>query len=132
MAASSYSTRFIHNTAQGFVRWTVPAGHRAVLKSILGYNGTSAVANIVLELKRQNIWFVAVPGFSGAASAPFMLPVYAGEEVGIYNQVVGVQSALSGYLFVDAGGGAIAGALPGQGGEGDPRPMPADDPLEAT
>lgn len=104
MAGKPYSERFVTFPGGGYsATYTVPAGTRIVLKSVVGFNGTGSAAQVVLVLNGNNIWSVSVPGSSGGVSPPFMLPLYAGERLQLYAGVVGLYCAVSGYRLVDPG-----------------------------
>jgi hypothetical protein len=100
VAGRPYSERFLHVLGAGYSPiYTVPQGQRAILKSIVSFNPSGAAGQVVLELKGSLVWSVPVPGGQGGVSPPFMLVVYAGETVRLFNGATGQYSALSGYLL---------------------------------
>lgn len=100
MAGRPYSERFVIAAGAGYSPlFTVPVGQRAILKSIVSYNPSGASGQVVLELKGSLVWSVPVPGGQGGVSPAFMLVLYAGETMRLYNGAVGQYSAASGYLL---------------------------------
>lgn len=100
MAGRPYSERFLTWAGSGFSpNYTVPAGQRAILKSIVSFNAGGTSVQVVLVVQGSNSWSVPVPGGQGAVSPPFMLVLYAGERLQLYQGSSTMWSAVSGYLL---------------------------------
>jgi len=104
MAWPIYTETFQRVTAQGTWLWTVPAGHRAVVKSI---------TVMALGAPPSNTWvivggvYVAYFTFqaAGVSRAQDLLAVaYAGQKTEILIGTAGTHVTLSGYLFSDSSG----------------------------
>jgi hypothetical protein len=103
----AYSTRFFLHTVAGWTAYyTVPAGYKAALKSIVGYNSNATTAlDIALEVNGTVVWYVHVPGAGAVCSDPFTLVLNPGDTFRISHGgsgSTGLRSATSGYLYSDA------------------------------
>jgi hypothetical protein len=111
--ATAYSTRFILGTGASFSHvYTVPAGHRAVLRdlSATGYSGDNAA--IALLVTGTTIAYHVFPAQYSFYQWEGRIVAYAGEPVQLSSAGASVVAVLSGYLFADLGGGRRASGLP--------------------
>lgn len=105
MSAKPYTETFIRTyTSQAYVRWTCPAGHRAVLTSILATCNGGGVGNCLC-------WIAGIPvsriGFQAVqATQAFQVRavIYAHQELLVYLDSATVSATYSGYLFEDTSG----------------------------
>lgn len=102
MAGKPYSTRFLQHTANGYSgQWFVPAGHRAVIKSVIANNGVAAAVNIIALIDGVTVYTFSMPGYGGAASQPLMYVCYAGQGLQLYNGGNAIVSSMHGFLLAD-------------------------------
>lgn len=101
----AYTERFLHvGPLAGTTYFTVPVGHRAVVRSLAARNDASTAGNVVLIVAEFVIYQVAIPAAAGSSATYETRQVaYATERVGL--SISGsVQVMLSGYLFEDSVG----------------------------
>lgn len=101
MASKVYSVRFTLLQGAGSATYVVPAGKRAVLKSIMGWNGDSGPANVSISIGGTVVWFTPVPGASALTSPPIMVVLYKAEQLQVSHGAAGLRSVVSGYLLDD-------------------------------
>ena len=98
----SYSERLVIAETEGVVtNWTVPAGKRASLQSVVAANNSPAARSVYLLLRGEVVWSHVIPANEGV-TLRFMLVAYAGEVVGalfLGSSEMGI--AVSGFLFDD-------------------------------
>lgn len=124
-----YSETFIrHFNVMGYSRYTVPAGHRAILTEIALTNAYGTTNDVQVEVgpilyfERK---FLATERSSIVACRTVL---YGGESLSVYHDHAGTGSVLSGYLFLDPAGrtgpdreAVTRGELPAEG-----RPLPVE------
>ena len=126
MAWPVYSTRFCLNSQSGGVTYTVPAGQRAVVKSVSAFNTGATTLTVYLNVAGPTVWAADVPAQKGAALGGLLLVAYAGESVVLINQGPDLRSIVCGFLFESP---ALRRLDEGQvaqepyGGEGEPVPI---------
>jgi hypothetical protein len=98
----AYSERLAWNSGGAVtVTYTVPVGHRAVLKWLLAWNGNNSPANLSVTLNGAGVYVVPVPGSNGEVSRELMVVAYAGERLGFIQYSTQGSFVASGYVFTD-------------------------------
>jgi hypothetical protein len=101
----TYSTRFMVHAAleaePQSLNYVVPAGKRAVIKSVVAFNGGAAAALVSLRLAGSWVWSASVPGGSNGVSADLFMVAYAGESLELYLGAPNMGGTCSGYLLMD-------------------------------
>jgi hypothetical protein len=102
---SVYTQRFIlFGTGGSEWAYTVPAGHRAVIKSFTAHHsGTTAGANAALWLQGVVI-SIAAPGADATLALALTCAAYAGEVITVTTFGTGVSGQVSGFIFEDPAG----------------------------
>lgn len=99
--AGAYSERFILWGASNWSPYyTVPAGKRAVIKSVSSANPGNSASSVWLEVKDITVWYGSVPGVSGLAASGLMVVLYAGEHMRVYNGASGQATVICGFLLI--------------------------------
>lgn len=100
MAGRPYSERFVGHWAAGpSPVYTVPAGKRAVIKSVVASNNNTAAGVIGIVINGNQVWNLSVPGSGGQTVGGIMLVLYAGETIASEHQFQYMFSAISGFLL---------------------------------
>lgn len=99
--ASAYSERLVVVSAEGWSSWTVPLGHRAVVR-------TATSATYVTAAAAVEIWIAGAPQLlfshqvlKSSRVFDVRLVAYGGEAVQIFQSAIDVITALHGYIFKD-------------------------------
>jgi len=96
-----YSETFVrHATAGATVRWPVPAGHRAVITSIMAMAYTTG-GEAFAGVNDVPFWFDTLLAKKSFAIACRVV-AYAGQTVDGYVQNTGQRITISGYLFKES------------------------------
>lgn len=82
----------------------VPAGFRAVITDISIANPLIVLDQVQVLIEGQLLWMVTFQARDNAVRHELRVPVYQGEEIGVYNGDPTIQTVISGYLFSDATG----------------------------
>lgn len=107
MPTPVYSVRFLLATGNGIVvTYTVPAGHRAVVRSVLATNEQATASYFYVQLNGFSIWAADLPAARRSVDLECRLVAAAGERIGVYTVGPEIRVAVSGYLFVDTGAGS--------------------------
>jgi hypothetical protein len=103
--ARVYTTTFIRHTGAGTVlKWTVPSGYRAVVKSVVAMAYTTP-GDVWAAIADVPFWWHSLQA-KNSAIANLTTVAYAGETVEGYTGATGVRIHVSGYLFQE--GAALA------------------------
>jgi hypothetical protein len=118
--AGVYTYRFIFTSNSGqWVYWTVPAGYRAVLRSLSLVNTDASTRRCIVSVAGKYIYFSDVQAAGTTRSVDLRMAVYQGEQMGAYTESAAMPVQLTGYLFRDDGSGyALEEAV-----VGDPPPQ---------
>jgi hypothetical protein len=81
----------------------VPAGYRAVVRSIVGWSEL-ATSGLTLYIGGKTPWLWSAPGAYTAVAQALHAVAYAGEEIGMYRNVGRTGGIVSGYIFEDLTG----------------------------
>jgi hypothetical protein len=108
-----YTETFIRTQARNtWTVYTVPAGRRAVVKSVMLVNGGAAAGEVHVQVGETSIVFV--PFQAAYANQIFNLTAvaYAGQTVSCLATAISVHQTISGYQFRETGvlrGGTAGG-----------------------
>lgn len=100
-----YSERFV--TARGpniLTQWVVPAGRRAVVKSIVAVNAGSSPHLWQMFLAGSYAFGDTLPGPDLGRTYAVMQVLYGGQSLGIWTTHIDIAVSVSGYLFDDPNG----------------------------
>jgi len=104
VASRPYSTRFLKISVGGaWVYYTVPAGHRAVVKSIAASNGTTTAGTVWVDVAGVPCYAWPAPGAISFNTAALAQVAYAGEKIGGIAPPGAWYLLVSGYLLLDDG-----------------------------
>jgi hypothetical protein len=104
MAWPVYTETFIRHAAWGSTgKWTVPAGHRAVITSITAMSYTTG-GDVWAGVSDVPFWYAVLQAKSSAVVGCRVV-AYSGQTVEGYVQASGQRVTISGYLFRE---GALA------------------------
>jgi hypothetical protein len=110
-----YSVRFIiASNVAGTYNYVVPAGKRAVVKSVSAFNTHPTTTQNVYLNVGPTLWAAAVPAQAAATPPEIMIVAYAGDTIGLVIQHGDLRAQCSGYLLEDPGGAAEDPPVPGQ------------------
>lgn len=99
-----YSTRFVAAVGAGATTvYVVPAGHRAVVKSVSATNLATTGANVFVFIGSCTYMSAALPGQYQSTALAMHQVAYAGEQVGVQTLGVRIDCMISGYLLRDDG-----------------------------
>lgn len=102
-----YSETFTRTAAAGgWTSYTVPAGHRAVVKSASFINGSAAAGEYACRVGGIMVVYGQFPASFVGVVVNFMAVAYAGQKVETLAAAAGVHQTSSGFLFRDS---AVAG-----------------------
>lgn len=105
--AGTYTVRFIATVASTVqVTYTVPAGKRAILTSVVSTNATSSEKSVEVRAAGIYVLSAIVPAYKSVALTGFRVVVYGGETIQCWHQAPGQHSHVDGYLFDDVPGAA--------------------------
>jgi len=100
-----YSTRFIRTSvATTWMTYTVPAGKRAVVKSISASNSTAAAGTAYVNVAGTAVMNVALQAKIYSEALAMAHVAYAGETISGYLSGPNMSLVVSGYLLDDPGG----------------------------
>lgn len=98
-----YTERFLQVYEGGlWFKWSVPGGHRAVIKSIDCVSTTTSGGQVIVHVGAAEVSIVSLPGAVGAVHEPATIAVYAGEDISVILSSSALRCAITGYLFRDA------------------------------
>lgn len=104
MAEHVYSERFLLTSTFGaWIYYTVPAGRRAVLRSVSITTAAPVGAIAAVALKGFNVVLRQFQATNVTENYDMRHVAYGGETMGAYASAKDVVVAMSGYLFVDTG-----------------------------
>jgi len=107
-----YTETFIRrrSLAAGTWNWTVPAGKRAIVKSVVVVQtgATAGLAEILINNVACHI--VQVPAAASASALELLAVAYAGQVVGAYASQANFDITVSGWLLSDVG--ALSSDIP--------------------
>lgn len=116
-----YSERFILATALGHsTPFVVPAGKRAVVKSISADNSETVAAAVVLYLGALPVWAALLQASSAIAIGGQMVVAYQGESIDIWLSQNNCHAQASGFLLEASSAGALQ----------ESQQIPPDDPWD--
>src|SRR3954447_2585213 len=100
-----YTQRFIIWDGVGGVRtsYTVPAGHRIIVRSILAW-GDAVGAGFNVELGAATVYLWTAPGPYAATAQAVHIAAYAGEVLSVLRSGTRTGGVLTGYIFEDSAG----------------------------
>lgn len=109
MSFPVYSERFIICQAvAGYFTYTVPAGHRAVIKCITALNFGTAASTFSCSISGSTLVFESLPGGAFRTYTQLHVPAYASEFVRMETSSATMALSCSGFLFASAGEGRAA------------------------
>jgi hypothetical protein len=98
--AQAYSERFLlQHGAAGVSYYTVPAGQRAVVKSIVARNYTATPANVFFYLAGYMVWFAVLQANSSTSLNNTMMVAYSGESLQLQTDGTNTNAQVSGFLL---------------------------------
>lgn len=100
-----YSERLL--TAKGITGMfyaAVPAGYRAVITDISIANPLVVLDQVQVLIEGQLLWMHTFRATENVYHHELRVPLYQGEELGVYNGDPTIQTVVSGYLFSDISG----------------------------
>ena len=102
MAQPIYSERFLSvNEANAWHFYTVPSGHRAVLRNIMFSTTQGAGSQVLAAAAGVLIALLVFPATYDFRSIDCRVVVYAGETLGGFSDSSSSHVTMSGYLFSD-------------------------------
>lgn len=104
MSGRAYSTRLMQTFGTGSWSWTVPAGRRAVLRSINMVNTHSGEGWTLIHAAGAYVYYRVLPGSAAVTPVDCRVVLYEGEVLGIQTDGVACSVTLSGFLFTDVEG----------------------------
>jgi hypothetical protein len=125
-----YTETFIRRSnPPGWYAFEVPAGERAIVKSVQACQTTTTAGDVACKVNGIFICYFTLPATFGQLVQPVLAVARAGWLVEAYVPVSGIHVVVSGYLFADPQG-ASEDAPEGDwnGAEMfpvDPQPLPA-------
>lgn len=98
-APRAYSTRFIRASGAGSVDYTVPAGMRAVVRTVdaAQYTGTAGLAALLCG--GYTVWFGSLPGANSSVHFETRQVVMPGEVIRLTLNGGTQNGVVCGYLF---------------------------------
>ena len=107
MPATAYTTRFVLGFGADTWRYyTTPAGHRAVITSVVVTNSGSTAGYVSVLVAEVVLW--RTDQASVASQATSMRAVcYAGERIAVYTSYANMRCQVTGYLFDDSSSGLL-------------------------
>lgn len=108
-----YTTRFFAFGGATTTRsYTVPAGKRAVVKSISAVNNLGSSASAALQVGGVYAWYVTLPAATSSTSFETRQVAYAGETILCTTTGQDTRVHVAGFLFDDPATHLEAGQLP--------------------
>jgi hypothetical protein len=101
-----YSERlaFAFGPTGGVANWGIPAGKRAVIKAITASNGGQHTGPVQVLVAGFTVYAFVFPATTLFQQVSVFLPVYEGENIGLYVNGVELGLHVDGYLFDDTSG----------------------------
>lgn len=104
-----YSETFLRITLAGtIIGYTVPAGHRAVVRSVLAVQGGTLPGQALIWIAGVNTCTIPLPGTYKTENVDCRAVAYAGQKIEGYSTASGINLTISGYLFEDVTGATRA------------------------
>lgn len=95
-----YSERFLHSEEFGvWVEYVVPAGRRAIIKSMLISSTATEAGIAMVAINRTVIWRRHLPDANDSEAVECHQVAYQGEAIGTYANVAGIRTVVSGFLL---------------------------------
>lgn len=88
--------------------YTVPAGHRAVVRSITASSWTTTAALVQVMVGGSPIALFHLQAQWESHALAVHVPLYAGESLRLVASVADIYASASGYLFADSSGRSAA------------------------
>ncbi len=104
MAAPTYSERFTHGNVAATVTYTVPAGYRAVVRSVSGVNARNDATGYVVVMVGGIRCVQRYPAVGESLALEMRQVCYAGETITQITSLTNIDVAVSGYLLKDPSG----------------------------
>lgn len=102
--ARPYTQRFLlWEGDYGLSSYTVPAGHRVVVRSVIGW-AELVNTGLTLIVAAKQVWLWSAPGAYASVSAAMHAVAYSGEQVEIWRNAGRTGGAVAGYIFEDPTG----------------------------
>jgi hypothetical protein len=116
-----YSERFLNRGGNsGWTYYTVPPGKRAVITMVTSDPGLNSGHGVQVLAAGYSIYRSQLPANADARFESLRVPVYQGEQIGLYTQGATATCTVSGYLLTDttgrSGPPASASSLPSPAG----------------
>jgi hypothetical protein len=103
--ARVYSRRFLAAVGPTLIwAYQVPAGYRAVVRSILSTNDGATGGAVWVALAGRFAWRAAYPAAVGNHAVETYQVVYGGENIEAYVEAAGSSVLVSGFIFEDPTG----------------------------
>jgi len=100
----AYTQRFmLFFGGTGAITYTVPAGHRIVVRSMTVFNGGATGTNAALWIQGQVVAGLT-PGSNRGAELALYAVAYAGEALGVTYDSAAHSGQVTGYIFQDPTG----------------------------
>lgn len=117
MAWPVYTERFVAaTTLNAWTSYTVPAGKRAIVMSVIAGNANANSASVYAQAGPAYLMYAVVPGHGTLSYTELRLAIYPGEQISAQRSSVDQTVVVGGYLFNVAPGKD----LPPEALEGDP------------
>jgi hypothetical protein len=108
VAGRVYSERFIQtNLTNTHVIFTVPAGKRAVIRTMTATNLATAVGQVTVWINGVILWNSLLQVADRTKIAELRGVAYAGEEINMLLEGASMIGQIHGYLFDDQAGAAV-------------------------
>ena len=102
--ASVYTQRFLlWDGGAGVSIWEVPAGYRAVIRSVVTFSDTAG-SGVNLVVAGCLVWLWSAPGAYTGEGTAMHLAVYAGETISVQRVGGRTGGAVTGFIFEDSAG----------------------------
>jgi hypothetical protein len=110
-----YTERLLAASVTGvWVTWTVPAGKRAIVKSVAAMVSAGAPGKVHVTAATVYIAAFTIPDLYRSQTLDLLAVVYAGEELRAYNEAPAGYMLVSGWLLDDPVGRATSDLEPTQ------------------
>lgn len=128
MAGRPYSERLLHAFGEAiWTSYTVPAGYRAVVKSVVLVNNSGAAAQIGVFMAGRPFYIAVLQAYSAAASPAMTVAVYSGESLDAYTDLLTTVVTVGGFVFEDPTGAEAPPGTTARTRRPPPRIQPWDD-----
>jgi hypothetical protein len=102
--ARPYTQRFLYWEADtGLSSYVVPAGHRVVVRSVIGW-AELVNTGLTLIIAAKQVWLWSAPGAYASVNAAMHAVAYSGETVEIWRNAGRTGGSVAGYIFEDPTG----------------------------